>query len=184
MRKVGLQIGSSPIEMLLVVAILTATVALCASGMSNLVSEWRLRSVSLAVCDGLRLSRIEAIRRNGHVVMCKSNDGFQCKTTGDWSQGWIVFHDINNSRLVDGGETVLFREAAISGKLLLSGNTPISKDVSYTFSGEAILPKGGFQAGTFTISTRDSSSVPIFCIAVNKRGTYRVYKSYSGICAS
>jgi type IV fimbrial biogenesis protein FimT len=178
------QRGATLAEMMVAVSIFGAVTALSVPHLMDVLAGMRLREGMLAITSGLRLARLEAIRRNGRVVICKSGDGKQCSDSGDWSQGWIIYHDVNNSRKVDGDEAVLYREASISSRLRLSGNQMIARDLAYSFSGEAVLPNGGFQAGTFTIAPRDGIVSTVYCVAVSKRGSHRVYKSSNGICVS
>jgi type IV fimbrial biogenesis protein FimT len=135
-----------------------------------------------AICDGLRLTRDEAIRRNGRVAMCKSADGSQCTKSGDWSQGWIVFHDSNNSGSVDAQESVLYREPPLSGAIRLSGNTPVSNYVSYTSHGKAKLLSDAFQAGHFTVCAPSAKSTDAYLVYIGILGQPRVEKKQVKLC--
>lgn len=180
----GRQHGATLTEMMVAVSILGTLIVVGVPQLADVLASMRLREGMLAITSGLRLARVEAIRRNGRVVMCKSEDGTQCSDSGDWSQGWIIFHDANSSRIVDGDETVLYREAPIASRFRISGNQMIARDLAYSFSGEAVLPNGGFQAGTFTVAPREGGPSTVYCVAVSKRGSHRVYKSGTGRCTS
>lgn len=176
MRVLPIRRGHSLVEVLLVISILSLLTAMAVPEMGKMLAAMRLRAGMLALCDGLRLTRDEAIRRNGRVVMCKSADGMQCIKTGDWSQGWIVFHDLNNSGSVDRLESVLYREPPLAGSLHLSGNTPVRSFISYTSLGKAKLLYAAFQAGAFTICTRSDRSTDAYKVSIGRPGHPRVEK--------
>lgn len=69
----------------------------------------RAAAVNGLVAD-LNLARSEAVKRGTSVSVCKSSDGQSCNTSTlarAWSQGWIIFVDINEDGTIDSGETEL-----------------------------------------------------------------------------
>jgi len=50
--------------------------------------------------SALHVARSEAIKLNTSVGVCESSDGASCASTGDWSDGWIVF--VDGDRSLDG----------------------------------------------------------------------------------
>jgi type IV fimbrial biogenesis protein FimT len=182
MRGFSSQSGRSMVEIFLAMSILSGTAALAVPEMSRLLASVRLRSGMLSITDGLRLARDEAIRRNGRVVMCKSADGLQCTVSGDWSQGWIVFHDPNNNGKVSPGETVLYREPPVTGPLRVSGNTEIRDFVSYSSYGKARQLNGGWQGGTFTVCSKAAGSTDAYQVVFGISGRPRVQKTLVDHC--
>jgi type IV fimbrial biogenesis protein FimT len=67
----------------------------------------RLATSINALAGTLAYTRSEAIRRNQHVVVCKSNASTVCTREGDWRQGWLVYVDMNQNRSLDEQETIL-----------------------------------------------------------------------------
>jgi type IV fimbrial biogenesis protein FimT len=177
------QRGHSVVEVVMAMSILSGATALAVPEMSRLMASVRLRSGMQSITDGLRLARYEAIRRNGRVVMCKSADGRQCTKAGDWTQGWIVFHDSNNSGQVNGSEAVLYREPPTSGPLRTSGNDEIVDYVSYSAFGKAKQLNGAFQAGTFKVCAVSSSSTDAYLIIFGITGRPRVQKTVVDHCS-
>jgi type IV fimbrial biogenesis protein FimT len=135
-----------------------------------------------SLTDGLRLTRNEAIRRNGRVVMCKTGDGLQCTKEGDWSQGWIIFHDTNNSGDVSAGEVILFREAPATNGIQITGNQTVDAYISYTSYGKAKQLRGGFQAGTLTVCHRTNATKDAYLVIFGKSGRPRVQKTVLDQC--
>lgn len=99
----------------------------------------------------LSLARSEAIKRKQRVVLCKSSDGSTCNKTGDWTQGWVVFVDIDNNAVINSGVDIILtvHSALINGDTLI-GNSPVSNYISYTYDGSSRYTSGAFQAGTLT----------------------------------
>ena len=171
------QRGRSMVEVFLAMSILSGATAFAVPEMSRMLASVRLRSGMQSITDGLRLARDEAIRRNGRVVMCKSADGKQCTVAGDWSQGWIVFHDPNNNGKVSPGETVLYREPPVTGLLRVSGNTEIKDFVSYSSYGKARQLNGGWQGGTFTVCSKAGGPTDAYQVIFGISGRPRVQKT-------
>lgn len=145
------QRGLTLAELSVVSALAAVLTAIGLPAMTELVDvQRRISSVNRFV-SSLQFARSEAIKRNGRAVLCKSADGLQCTQSGDWAQGWIVFHDANNNASVDAGETLLQRHGALGGRLRLSGNQPVAQYVSYSAAGTARLQSGAFQAGSFVL---------------------------------
>ena len=143
--------GFTLVELLVLAAIISTLFSQALPSMGGLLKSQRAISVSNTFLASLHLTRGEAIKRNGRVVMCKSADGGQCTTTGGWEQGWLMFHDRNNNAWHDSDEPVIQQQVGTASGLRLSGNTPVASYVSYAPSGRARLVSGAFQAGTFTI---------------------------------
>lgn len=177
MRACSCQSGYTLAELLVSIAIVSTAVAASVPEVANMMASMRLRSGMSALCDGLRLARDEAIRRNGRVAMCKSADGRRCTKQGDWSQGWIIFHDPNNSADVDPQESVLYSEPPLTGAIHVSGNTPVSNYVSYTSLGKAKLLSDAFQAGHFTICAHSATSTDAYLVYIGILGHPRVERS-------
>jgi type IV fimbrial biogenesis protein FimT len=61
----------------------------------------------------LNYARSEAVKRSTNVILCKSQDGMNCTTSGDWTGGWIIFPDINDNRSRDNAEPLLAVQQAL-----------------------------------------------------------------------
>ncbi|GAC1390668.1 MAG: hypothetical protein NVSMB34_04500 [Variovorax sp.] len=130
----------------------------------------------------MHLARSEAIKRNGRVALCKTVEGVTCATTGGWEQGWIVFSDTNDNGVRDAGEPVIERIEPFPS-MRVTGNTPVSKYVSYVGTGRTKLIGGGFQAGTVTVCAEPGTSDEARQIIVSSVGRPRVQKVSASACA-
>lgn len=97
-----------------------------------------------ALATALQLARSTAITRRVNVTMCKSNTITAATPTcrsgggsGDWSQGWIIFTDSDNSASINGGDTLLRVQGALPKGASFIGNNNVTNQVSFSPSGLA-----------------------------------------------
>jgi type IV fimbrial biogenesis protein FimT len=130
--------GFTLIELMVTVALVAVLLALAAPSFSDASVNSKLSDTANRLLSSTSFSRGEAIKRNAHVVMCKSADGATCTTSGGWEQGWIVFHDADRDAALDTDENVLAKEPAAPGgyKVTTAANTlsflPTSVGISNT----------------------------------------------------
>jgi len=183
MRAQSFSRGHTLVELLVALCLLTMLQAWVVPALADVVQSVRLHTGAQLLSDSLRRARSEAIMRNSRVVICKSASGRTCETQAHWEQGWIVFHDANNNAVLDPGESVLHREQALPSSLSLSGNKPVSEYVSYTPYGQTKLTSGAFQAGTFTVCTRQAKEGQARQVIINSGGRPRVVTITRAPCA-
>ncbi len=91
------------------------------------------------LATALQLARNNAISRRMTVTVCKSNDGATCQTgssSGDWSQGWMVFTNLNGDTTLDAGDDLLLRvHGALSGDATFIGKAKTANRVSFSPQG-------------------------------------------------
>ena len=168
---------------MLVLAIMAVVLTLALPAMGGLLQAARLRSTRDALLDSLSMARMEAVRRNSRVVLCKSADGVDCSTTGDWSQGWIIFNDRNNNLRRDTDEPLMTQERGLPRTVRITGNQPIANYVSYGARGTARLQSGAFQSGTFTICSTTQTRQQAFAIPIRPSGRARPVNTTLETCA-
>lgn len=175
--------GFTLVEVLVVLALMAILHTIASPAMSAIVNSARLGTAAQSFHVSLQLSRSEAIKRNGRVVVCKSDNGKRCSKTGGWEQGWLVFHDINNNADVDAGEIVLQWEQALSGSARLTGNAMVASYISYTPQGQTSLVSGAFQAGTVTACQASNIPAQARQIVISSTGRVRTQKVLLSACA-
>jgi len=179
----SLQKGLSLIESLVTLGIVAATMQLAVPAMGDLLQNAALNGASQDLLMDLHLARSEALKRNRRVAICKSFDGVRCTTSGGWEQGWIVFHDEDNSGTLDAGEEVIAHHEALKPVFSVRGNSPVAHYVSYSPIGITRFTSGGFQAGTITVCRRSEGSTDAREVIVNPMGRPRVQKATVTSCA-
>jgi type IV fimbrial biogenesis protein FimT len=173
--------GFSLIEALAVMTIAAILIGVGTPAMTATLRSVELTSATNDFIGSLLLARSEAVKRKGRVVLCKSPDGATCAQAGDWDQGWIVFHDVNNNAVHDPGEAIIQRTQALRSDLRVTGNASVTRYVSYAASGTTNLSNGGFQAGTITVCGLAAGEARQ--IVLSSSGRPRVQKATVASCA-
>lgn len=130
--------GFTLLELIIIVGILGITMAFAAPGLSTMISNNRISSDASDFVAALQLAKAEAAARINPVTICKKNaSSTACNAGGDWSQGWIVFSDINDNGAVDAGagETVLLTHDALNARITFGGTAGVANLITYRPSG-------------------------------------------------
>jgi type IV fimbrial biogenesis protein FimT len=176
------QSGATLLELMVVLAVSAILLGIGVPSFVGLANSSRLTSATNELVSSLHLARSEAIKRNSRVVLCTSTMGTSCAASGSWQQGWLVFHDVNNNVVLDAGETMILARHAHQAGLLLTGNTHVTKYISYSPSGAAKLISGAFQAGTLTLCNESAVSGAARQVIVSSTGRPRAVKVILASC--
>jgi type IV fimbrial biogenesis protein FimT len=176
------QSGATLLELMVVLAVSAILLGIGVPSFIGLANSSRLTSATNELVASLHLARSEAIKRNSRTVMCTSATGTSCVASGGWQQGWLVFNDVNNNAVLDAGEAVILARQAQPAGLLLTGNTHVSKYISYSPSGATRLVSGAFQAGTLTLCNESAVPGAARQVIVSSTGRPRTNKVMLASC--
>ena len=176
------QQGASLIEVVVTLAIVAGALQVGLPAFDEWLHNASLSAASQDLLMDLHVARVEALKRNRRVALCKSADGQRCEDTGGWEQGWIVFHDENNNGRIDAGEELISRREPLSPALRLRGNQNVASYVSYTALGATRLKGGGFQAGTLTLCRVSGVPTAARQVILNAVGRPRVQRATVASC--
>jgi type IV fimbrial biogenesis protein FimT len=87
--------GMTLIELLIGLAVLSVLVMLSVSGFSTLLASARMNSQVNILLHSFHTARQISRARGIDVAVCKSVDGRQCTTNGNWHDGWMVFANLD-----------------------------------------------------------------------------------------
>ena len=99
--------GLTLVELLISLSVSIIMLGIAVPGTSTFITSNRIAGQVNDLRGAIALTRSEAIRRNQHVVMCKSVDGQSCTRSGRWDNGWMVYADDNMNRKRDKKEQIL-----------------------------------------------------------------------------
>jgi type IV fimbrial biogenesis protein FimT len=152
--------GFTLIELLVAVAVAAIILAVGIPSFRSTIASSSVTSLTNDMVGSLAQARSEAIRRGERVTMCRSSNGTSCATSGDWTQGWIVFVDPTRSgtaAAVDSGETVIAVTQKTSNSSVLNGSTAVSQYVSFGSDGSARTMTGTNLTGTLRVCNTSSA---------------------------
>jgi len=84
--------------------------------------QQHMKSAISSLHSDLVLARSEAIGRAARIVVCPLSDGGPCAASGEWQQGWRIFHDVNDDRQWQASEPLLRQAQGVEGLLILSSD--------------------------------------------------------------
>jgi type IV fimbrial biogenesis protein FimT len=160
-RNVRIVRGFSFIELTITLAIFALLVGLGLPSYRDWISSRQLANHADYLAETLNLARSEAVKRGTRVNVCKSIDGKQCASGGDWSAGWIMFEDDDRDGSLEGAESLIRREARPGDGITVTANGPLANYVSYTAFGYARLLSGALQMGTFVVCKSGQKAIHV-----------------------
>jgi len=155
-------------ELLIALIIIAIVMAIGVPTWSMLVRRTRAASQTNQLVRAVNFARMAAIKHREVVTICKSRDQSTC--SGEWSDGQIVFIDINSNGKLDGSDKLLFTfPATPAGGTLTWRGFPTSEYLQ-------LLPTGftNNQNGTFIYSPVDKDPKYVRKVVVSQTGRVRV----------
>jgi type IV fimbrial biogenesis protein FimT len=92
--------GFTLLELMIVTAVVAIVAAIGYPGMTTMVGSSRLLGATNEMVATLQLARLEAIRLNRTVTVCRSVDGISCSAGAVWNS-WITVADVDRDGAVD-----------------------------------------------------------------------------------
>jgi type IV fimbrial biogenesis protein FimT len=114
--------GYSLYELIMTLTLAGLILTLGLPSFGSLVADKRLRVETDALFHAVHLARKSSIVRRRVVSLCPSVDGQTCNPGYDWSEGWIMFANVDRDDppQVDENETILRRHSVDTGVQILA----------------------------------------------------------------
>jgi len=87
--------GFTLYELLLTMTLLAIIAGLALPSFEKIIANGRLRTEVDALFHAIHLARQESVVRRQVVSICPSLDGTSCTASLDWSDGWIMFNNLD-----------------------------------------------------------------------------------------
>ena len=127
--------GFTVLEILLVISIVAVVLVMGIPSFRDFGLRQRMSAAIDNLHGHLALARHEAINRNTQVVACPGNRTTGCANSTDWSNGWIVFSDLNGDRQYQAGE--ILHRVEIGQELLVIHSSPGRTNLRFYPNGSA-----------------------------------------------
>ncbi|WP_017926230.1 GspH/FimT family pseudopilin [Thioalkalivibrio sp. HL-Eb18] len=162
--------GFTLVELMVTLLVASILLGIGAPAFGNLVEQTRLTTTTNQFLTTLHMTRSEAIRRGSLVTLCTSADGATCTDTS-WDAGWILFANPGRIDQPTGPDRILRVGNAWTGaNVTVSGNQPVSQNISYNALGQSERLSGALLMGTVSIcSTGDEGRAIIISSAGRPR---------------
>lgn len=107
------QSGFTLVELMFVVVIGAILLSVGVPNFRDFVRNARLSAAANDLITATNLARSEAIKRNRPVSVCSRTSGADTCDGGDFSDGWLVFLDLDGDGAIDGDDEVIERHRAL-----------------------------------------------------------------------
>jgi type IV fimbrial biogenesis protein FimT len=175
--------GFTLVELAITLTVLGVLMAVAIPSFRMVQNSNRLSAAANDLVASLQAARMEAIRRNGRVVVCGSADGATCSGVGT-SGGWIVFADADADASVDAGEEIILANA-VPAPLTVKANSAVTEGIVMFRSDGMARSKGG-QLLTGQIRVCMADTIPtdnVRNVEIGAGGRVRVGRaSTAGVC--
>lgn len=81
--------GVTLIELLIAIVVLAILIALATPSFISIMNNNRLTSHANEIVASLQQARMEAVRRNARITVCRTTDGTTCADAGAWT-AWLT----------------------------------------------------------------------------------------------
>ena len=161
--------GFTLIELLAALAIASILFGIGLPGVSSVMATNRLTSQINLLSGAVAYTRSVAIQNNQAAIICKSSNGTECNVKAKWEDGWLIYVDKDDDRVLDTDK----------GDMVLRIQAPL---IATTLRYKAFGPRGyiayqpdGFTQtnGTFTLCSKGKPELKKALI-LSKTGRLRV----------
>lgn len=171
------QKGLTLLELLVGLIILSILLAIALPGFDRQIQQTRAQTTANDLYQALQATRTRAVSINGRATL---------KAKGNWSQGWILFEDVNHNGVLDPDETVVLRHRTQSSAVRIFGNQPLQHYVSFVGTGQSLYatgsPGGAIQMGRLTICPQ-SGELGGYQLVLSRMGRVRTQAIEAEDCA-
>lgn len=165
--------GLTLIEVMIVIAIMTIIASLTAPSFNNLMRRQQVSGETDVLFSLIYFARSEAVKRNKVVTICKSDNATQCG--GDWTNGWIVFSDVDKDGSRDSGETLISSGKIGEGYQLGWSAFGSNNYIRFTANGLTLS-----QNGSFKLCPNDNDARFARAVVISKTARVRLPKDNDG----
>lgn len=144
--------GFTLIELIVTVAVAIILLTVGIPSLLSVISSSAITGYMDALHGDLALARSQAIVEKTTVTLCKSAALVACEPAVSWSDGWIVFTNLDADQVVDVDDRIIRVHEALSTGVTLKYNNANNAYLSYGYKGDL----DSNNPGTFTFCPSDN----------------------------
>ena len=153
--------GYSLYELIITIGLVALVMSLGVPSFGRMLADHRLKVDVDALFHAVHLARKESIVRRRAVTLCPSRDGQNCKPGFDWSDGWIMFVNLD-------------RDAPA----VRDSDEPLLQRFSGILHNQVVANRRSFSFRTTTL--RATNGTFIFCDKARRAAARALIVSYTG----
>ncbi|MHB1677041.1 MAG: GspH/FimT family pseudopilin [Sulfuriferula sp.] len=145
--------GFTLLELMVTVAVAAVLLAISVPNFQTFFNSNRIVTVTNDYITAINFARSEAVKGGAMTTLCMSNNGSTCTGNSGWSNGWIIWSDLNANGVMDAGELMQSHGPVNAGNVVMGG---VQTSFSFNGMGALTTPTGG---DTFNICTPSELSI-------------------------
>ncbi|HET9112675.1 MAG TPA: GspH/FimT family pseudopilin, partial [Burkholderiales bacterium] len=96
--------GFTLLELIVAMGVAAILLAISVPNFQTIFNSNRVVTVANDYMTALNYARSQAVKGGAITTICMSNNGSACTGSSGWSNGWIVWSDLNSNGVMDTGE--------------------------------------------------------------------------------
>lgn len=96
--------GFTLLELVITMVVFAVLLVIAVPSFGSWQARQTMKAAIHAMMQDLRTARSQAIALGADMVACPGDPVAGCAEDSEWSQGWLVFQDVNGDRNFSGGE--------------------------------------------------------------------------------
>ncbi len=113
--------GFTLTELIIAIAMVAILLALALPSFQSTIRSNRLATSTNQLTSAFGLARSEAIRNTRGAGVCGSVDGATCSNSTNWTSGWLIWSDTNDTGAFESGTDTVLRYIQPAQRIVVAG---------------------------------------------------------------
>ena len=154
-------------ELLVTIVVVTILLAAGVPAFKDFVKSNRVTAQANDLVSAIQLARSEALKRGSYMILCASDDQANCTGKDTWTNGWIIFSDMDPSDPASGPNPIVGTGKCLASEdCIIKISQGLSEGSTLTTNADFLcfLPTGlsGTHLPPSTVCSRDNADAVEF----------------------